>query len=71
MAGVIVTLPIDEITDLSRAYRSLELMASSNTDNDPSPVLAILNDRFDLLIETINIHNQIRRERGLNHSGNG
>ncbi len=62
-----VTLQMDEIADLSRAYRSLELMASSNTDNDPSPVLAILNDRFDLLIETMSIQNEMRKPRELNH----
>lgn len=62
-----VALPMDEITDLSRAYRSLELMASSNTDNDPSPVLAILNDRFDLLIETMGIQNEMRKPREINH----
>lgn len=62
-----VALPMDEIADLSRAYRSLELMASSNTDNDPSPVLAILNDRFDLLIEAMGIQNEMRKPREHNH----
>lgn len=57
----------DEIEDLSRAYRSLELMASSNTDNDPSPVLAILNDRFDLLIETMSRQNKTRKPQELDH----
>lgn len=67
MAGYRVTLIMDDITDLSRAYRSLELMASSNTDNDPSPVLAVLNDKFDLLIETLTIQNEIRRTKEINH----
>lgn len=66
-----VALPMDEITDLSRAYRSLELMASSNTDNDPSPVLAILNDRFELLIETMGIHNEMRKSRVFNYDRDG
>ena len=67
MAGYRVALIMDDITDLSRAYRSLELMASSNTDNDPSPVLAVLNDKFDLLIETLTIQNEIRRTKEINH----
>lgn len=67
MAITRVSLPVDEITDLYQAYRSLELMASSNTDNDPSPVLLILNDRLKLVIEMISIQNEIRKPREHNH----
>ena len=67
MARTRIARLMDEIEDLSRAYRSLELMASSNTDNDPSPVLAILNDRFDLLIETMSSQSKTRKPQELNH----
>jgi len=61
MAIYNVTLPLDDIIGLSSAYRSLELMASSNTDIDPGPVLAVLNDKFDLVIEVITIQKKIQK----------